>query len=112
MWLMNYITKNSIEKPGAVSGSVKKGAEGTSVLASDEHKMLLQCLPYGVYSVPPNGCSAVVLPVGEGEVTLGVTSGTAEINQGELALYSSGGASIILKNNGDVVINGRVFASE
>ena len=63
MWLMSYITNNSIKKPSAVKGSVSTGVEGTAVNASGEHKRLAQCLPYGIVSTPPDGrrrqyCSA------------------------------------------------------
>lgn len=112
MWLMSYITNNSIKKPSAVKGSVSTGVEGMAVNASGEHKRLAQCLPYGIVSTPPDGRSAVVLPLEDGEVALGVTDNSQNIEVGELALFSQGGASIILKNNGDVVINGQVFARE
>ncbi len=112
MWLMSYITKNSIEKPLAVRGSVSNGVEGTAVNSSGEHKKLLLCQPFGVVSVPPDRHSTVVLPLEDGEVVLGVTDNSVRVNAGEVALFSQGGASIVLKNNGDVVINGKVFERE
>ena len=40
----------------------------------------------------------------------GVLSGSdSRLQAGEVQLYSAGGAEILLKNNGDVVINGQVF---
>lgn len=111
MWLMNYITKNSISKPNAVKGSFSRGgSEGTAVVSSGEHKEVAQCLPYGVVSVPPNGENAVVLPLDDGEVMLGVIGQTTDLQPGELALVSKGGASVVLKNNGNVLINGKVFS--
>jgi phage gp45-like len=112
MWLMSYITKNSLEKPLAVRGRVSNGVEGTAVNSSGEHKRLGLCQPYGIVSVPPDGHSTVVLPLEDGEVMLGVTDNAAKVNVGEVALFSQGGASIVLKNNGDVVINGQVFSRE
>ena len=110
MWLMNYITKNSISVPGAVKGSVKNNdLSGTSVASSGEHKMLKSCLPYGVVSVPPKGEKAVVLALDDGEVGLGVISGASGLEEGEVMLFSRGGASIVLKNNGKVLINDREF---
>ena len=109
MWLMSYITNNSIKKPSAVKGSVSTGVEGTAVNASGEHKRLAQCLPYGIVSTPPDGRSAVVLPLEDGEVGLGVLKKAAGLQEGEIMLYSKGGASIVLKNDGTVLINGRVF---
>lgn len=108
MWLMNYITKNSISTPNAVKGSVNKNDnEGTAVVSSSEHKRLRFCRPYGIISTPPAGENAVVLPLDDGEVALGVICENRELNPGEIMLCSSGGASITLKNDGRVLVNGR-----
>ena len=108
MWLMDYITKNSISSPNAVKGNVNKNdSNGSAVVSSGEHKMLKSCLPYGVLSVPPTGTCAVVLPLDDGEVGLGVIAGKADLQEGELMLYSKGGASIVLKNDGRVLVNGK-----
>ena len=41
MWLMNYITKNSLASPNAVKGNVNKNdKDGTAVVSSGEHKRL------------------------------------------------------------------------
>ncbi len=110
MWLMNYITKNSMNTPKAVKGNVNKNdKDGTAVISSGEHKKLKSCFPYGVISVPPKGERAVVLPLDDGEVGLGVIANNMELEEGEVMLYSQGGASIVLKNNGKVIINGQVF---
>lgn len=111
MWLMSYMTKNSITSPRAVAGDVK-GQDGKTVIASGEHKNLALCAPYGVYAVPPVGARAVVLPLDDGEVSLGVIAPSAELAEGEIMLRSAGGASVVLKNDGRVLINGREFGNE
>ena len=105
MWLLSYMTKNSLEPPGAAKGNVYEN--GTSVAASGEHRSLRACLPYGVCSIPPKNECAVVLPLDDGEVSLGVLADTSDLQEGELKLCSAGGASIVLKNDGRVLINGR-----
>lgn len=108
MWLMNYITKNSITAPSAVKGGVKSSGHGTmAVVSSGEHKSLKSCLPYGVVSVPPTGECAVVLPLDDGEVSLGVIAKGQKLEEGEVMLFSKGGASIVLKNDGRVLVNGK-----
>lgn len=107
MWLLNYITNNSIEPPNAVKGNVYE--KGTAVTASGEHRSLRSCMPYGIVSIPPKNECAVVLPLDDGEVSLGVLADTDGLQEGELMLKSRGGASIVLKNNGKVLINGREF---
>ncbi|MGN1432478.1 MAG: hypothetical protein ACI4XI_02135 [Ruminococcus sp.] len=108
MWLMNYITKNSLTSPSAVKGNVNKNdKDGTAVVSSGEHKRLKSCFPYGIISIPPTGERAVVLPLDDGEVGLGVIAGNVNLEEGELMLYSKGGASIVLKNDGKVLVNGQ-----
>ncbi len=110
MWLMNYITKNSMNTPSAVKGNVNKNdKDGTAVISSGEHKKLKSCFPYGIVSVPPTGERAVVLPLDDGEVGLGVIAKNMGLAEGEVMLYSKGGASIVLKNDGRVLINGQVM---
>ena len=90
MWLMNYITKNSITAPKAERG-----------------RGIKCCVPYGFASVVPVGESAVVLPLANGEVSLGVLAKNVGLDEGEVMLSSKGGASIVLKNDGRVLINGK-----
>ena len=105
MWLMNYITQNSLAAPSAVKGDVS--GRCSRVTASGEYAERKSCAPYGIVSVPPEGECAVVLPLSYGEVNLGVLSRAPELEEGELMLFSKGGASIVLKNSGAVLINGR-----
>jgi phage gp45-like len=108
---MSYITKNSITAPTAVKGNVKSvKSEGMSVTASGEHKRLKTCLPYGVVSVAPVGECAVVLPLDDGEISLGVVAQSQNLSEGEVMLFSKGGASIVLKNSGKVLINGKEYS--
>ena len=108
MWLMSYMTKNSLASPNAVKGDVQ-GNDGRAVMSSGGHKDLAFCAPYGVFAIPPAGERAVVLPLDDGEVCLGVLAAADGLSEGEVMLRSSGGASIVLKNDGRVLINGRVF---
>ena len=96
MWLMNYITKNSITAPKAEKGGVKSSGNTVSVDSSEEHRGIKCCVPYGFASVVPVGESAVVLPLANGEVSLGVLAKNVELDEGEVMLSSKGGASIVL----------------
>ena len=103
MWLLRYITNHSLSAPGAVRGDFRGG----SVDAAGEHKDLSLCAPYGFFSLPPEGESAVVLPLEDGEVCLGVVGSADGLEEGEIMLRSKGGASLVLKNDGRVLVNGR-----
>lgn len=108
MWLLNYVTQNSIKKSDAVRGNVSQtGNTAVSVNASSEHREIPVAAPFGIAYVPPVGEESVVLPVADGEICLGVIAQNKQLSPGELMLYSSGGAYIYLKNDGTVEINGK-----
>lgn len=110
MWLTGYITKNSMGSKSAVRGNVSSSKSNRlSVESSCEHKQIRACTPYGLASVPPVGENAVVLPLEDGELSLGIIAKAHNLSEGEVMLFSKGGASIVLKNNGKVLINGREF---
>ena len=110
MWIADYLTKNSMVSPEAVSGNVVASEKSrTAVVSSGEHKGLKNASPYGVISTPPVGEDAVVLPLSDSEVCVGVISGDEGLEAGELLLKSKGGASILLKNDGSVYINGEKY---
>ena len=96
-----YCCQNSIQQ---FSSSKKRNT--TEVLFG---KNLKSCFPYGIVSVAPTGQRAVVLPLDDGEIGLGVIADRTELEEGEVMLYSKGGASVILKNNGKVLINGEEY---
>ena len=53
-----------------------------------------------------------MLPLRDGETALGVLHSGSGLEPGEVMLYSKGGASIVLKNNGSVLINGREVGND
>ncbi len=110
MWLMDYVTRNSFSKNQPSLGDVTSSEKGTvAVEAALEHRDMPMIAPYGIAYNPPKNEKSVVLPTGNTTACIGVVSKDKNLKPGELMLYSSGGACIVLKNNGDVVINGKVF---
>ena len=108
MWLIDYVTKNSISNPQGEKGNIKSCANGkVQVNGASDFKQLPLVSPYGIAYVPPNGCQTIVMPVYGGELCLGtVENKNVSLEPGEIMLYSSGGATIELKNDGFVYING------
>ena len=107
MWITNYIAKERSSNP--VSGEITYGsAEKADVFASGEYNNMRVISPYGIIYIPPVGTTGVVLPTEGENMLLGVCNEEkADLSPGELMLFSSGGASIVLKNNGTVLINGK-----
>lgn len=108
MWISRYVTGNSFAAESPSVGEVRSAGAKVSVSAATDHLGVPTAAPYGVAYVPPLGARSLVIPSDGGGICLGVIGApTEELEQGELMLYSSGGASIVLKNDGRVLINGR-----
>lgn len=109
MWISRYVTENSFDNNTPSVGVVRaSGLDKVSVSATNEHLSLPVVLPYGIAYKPTVGARSLVLPTEAGNLCLGVIADArADLKPGELMLYSAGGASIVLKNDGRVLINGR-----
>lgn len=107
MWLTrqgNQSTGTKLRR-GQVSGV----GENMRVQGESEYHYPELLFPYGYSSAAEDGDRAVMLD--------GVCAGIAaapdvDLSQGEVRLYSSGGAEILLKNTGEVVINGQSFPAK
>ncbi len=110
MWITQNISKKRDRGNASFFGSVVSNAEGLEVSESATHRNLPIVMPFGVSYVPSLGENVVVLETEGGPVCIGVLNTAAkELKSGELKLYSKGGASITLKNDGTVNIEGNVF---
>ncbi len=109
MWIPKAISEAGSETPFAAAVIFSDGK--TLTLGGDHIGMSAEAfLPYGVESVPPEGEKTAVVPAGRTLCCVGVEAKRVHsLEPGEIALYSKGGASIILKNDGRVIINGHVF---
>lgn len=110
MWITSYLAKNRASQ-SATSGSVMNAdSTGVEVSASRKYREVPVVAPYGIYWVPPAGEQAVMVHTPASDLCMGVVnSGAQELEPGELMLCSDGGASIVLKNNGSVLINGKEY---
>lgn len=108
MWLTEFLKvgrERSVAAKGSITSSNGKRVE---VDSSTQHRNVKVVAPYGIAYIPPVDEDALVVPFEGGEACVGVISELFEgIERGELMLYSKGGASIILKNDGSVLINGK-----
>lgn len=110
MWLSKQISNACKLIKNTQIGKITSTHDDTvTIQTSEEHREIKIAAPFGVISIPPTGAKAVVTPTEQGFIYTGVLSQPAELEPGELMLYSSGGANIVLKNNGQVLINGAVL---
>lgn len=103
MWLTQ---KLQTQTETAVTEGEVSAKDELTVTDESVHVAPRQLAPYGYASLPPAGSRAVLVS--------GLCAGVAAVQDsrltpGEVCLFSSGGAEILLKNDGSVVINGQVF---
>lgn len=108
MWLTK---KETAEKAESVkTGVVTTGGGEISVCTELERRAPTVTVPYGMVVSVPQGTEAVMTGgVCLGVVCLGVVNDAGTLLPGEVRLFSAGGAEIVLKLDGTVVINGQVF---
>lgn len=111
MWILNYVTNNSISEAYTDKGCIKGASDGkVKIHASSDYNKIPVAAPYGISYSPVVGEETVVISAGGENICLGTVSKNKELEPGELMLESAGGASITLKNDGNVYINGRAVS--
>lgn len=109
MWITQRMIASQSKKPIA---ELAKMTGGTDAQGVNEYRELPFAGPWGIAYQPPNAAQAVIVATSAGDACIGTLAADRGLKPGELLLYSSGGAELYLKNNGDIVINGQVFHKE
>ena len=110
MWLSKEIVSGENQKNTTFFGKVTEADSTTLNIQTDIENRTPQVVsPYGVVSVPNVGSKVVMTKVEDDFLLSGTLQDNTSLEPGELMLYSAGGASIVLKNNGKVLINGIEF---
>lgn len=108
MWLLKNMAQNSKKEKNADRGEIAlPGGTEVDISASGEHIGVPLCAPCGIAYVPVQGEQAVILPGENGGVCLGSPVRDKGLSPGEIMLYSQGGATLVLKNDGSILANGR-----
>lgn len=110
MWISKEICESKKNSDKADIGDVN-GIIGDNVIiqGKQEYRGIPLSLPFGIVAVPKEGTKAIVMPTENGFVCSGTIPQDIDLNPGEVMLYSSGGASIVLNNKGQVLINGKAY---
>jgi len=109
MWISQQMIAVANQQPIAELAEVTGSA---TMQGANEYRGLPVSAPWGIAYLPPNSAQAVVVTTNAGNICVGTLAENRGLAAGELMLYSSGGAKIYLKNSGEVVINGQVFAAK
>ncbi|MBE6816905.1 MAG: hypothetical protein E7520_04290 [Ruminococcaceae bacterium] len=109
MWLSKRITREAADSRAQKGNITISGAERIEAMSSANAQRLGTYTPYGYTSSAPIGEEVIVLPSSDGEIALGTRCKAEQLDSGEVMISSLGGAKILLRNNGDVVINALVI---
>ena len=109
MWISQQIIDMREKRPSADVAEVTGNSKANGV---NEYRGLPFAGPWGIAYLPPNAAQAVVVSTNAGNACIGTIAQEKGLSPGELMLFSSGGAEIYLKNNGDIEINGQIFKKE
>ncbi len=109
MWISQQMIEANSKRPAADIAAVT--GTGTAQGADGYHSLPFAG-PWGIAYQPPNAAQAVVVSTTAGDTCIGALAQDKDLKPGELMLFSSGGAEIYLKNNGEIEINGQVFAAK
>lgn len=108
MWLSRRFNKT--ENSAAETGVVTLNANGfTEAAASMPSRNRDTFSPYGYSYCAPVGEEVLIVNGSSGTVFAGTKMPAPSLGQGEIEIKSMGGASVVLKNDGSVVINGLVI---
>lgn len=81
------------------------------IVGESEYRRVLRCLPYGIYTNPPDDADEVTVSFDGERMCIGTVQQTLPAGQnlqpGELLLCSAGGASVKLCNDGRILLNGK-----
>ncbi len=106
MWISRVLAKNH-ENEKAESGYVSMSFGGEiEAGATVNMRGMKSYSPYGYSCAVPVGEEVILVPSAEGQAVLGTRDSAFSLSQGEIEISSKGGAKILLKNDGRVIING------
>lgn len=104
MWISKRVYNSA--PPAAEIGTVTASRGlGTDASATSQSKNVSIYAPYGYAFCAPKGESLLLVSSPLGAVGSGTKMKSTALEAGEVEISSLGGARIVLKNNGDVVIN-------
>lgn len=108
MWVSKEITESNKKNFDLKIGKVTQTSRhNVCVEDNTEYRDLPLVCPYGFVSIPMLGSSAIIAPNSSNFLYFGTkVNNIDDLNPGEVGLYSHGGASVVLKNDGRVLING------
>lgn len=108
MWIAKQARRKQETASGAMQGEVSIAGRAPAAVTDTEQRALPLVAPVGIAWSPRVGQSVFVLRGAQDCILGAVTEGAADLQPEELRLYSKG-ASVTLKNSGEIEIVGTVI---
>lgn len=110
MWLTQQLLSNSGARENERGRVTMNEGGRLNVSAAVNEPMVDTYTPYGYTALPPSGARILLVPCAQGSVCAGVQCDLPTgLAAGEVRITSAGGARIVLKNNGEIHLNGLVI---
>lgn len=106
MWITEQLGQKEGQAVATTADVTMTDKNKVSTSGSENLKGVPVFSPFGVQSIPPAGTTVLLVNADKGAVCCGSINNKGNLEAGEVKIYSSGGASIVLKNNGDILLNG------
>lgn len=107
MWLSRRITHPEQEPEAAALGTISMGGSGAAVVTDGEKRDVRIISPGGYCWQPGAGESVLVLKASQTYIPGALQTAQAELAPGEVMVFSNA-ARLVLRNNGDIEVKGRV----
>lgn len=113
MWITEKITRPLRETPVENGRAAAFQTSGFAATGSVQRPNVPLYMPAGMVSIPCQGAQILLIPCAGETVCAGVrTEDTQELLPGEVRLFSAGGASLTLKNSGEIELNGATIGKD
>ena len=107
MWLSKRITHPETEPETAALGTISMGGSRAAVVTDGEKRDVRIISPGGYCWQPGAGESVLVLKASQTYIPGALQTAQAELAPGEVMVFSNT-ARLVLRNNGDIEVKGRV----
>ena len=107
MWLSRRITHPETEPETAALGTISMGGSRAAVVTDGEKRDVRIISPGGYCWQPGAGERVLVLKASQTYIPGALQTAQAELAPGEVMVYSNA-ARIVLRNNGDMELKGKV----
>ena len=105
MWISKRLSERrspAVSESGQITMTSNNRYEAASTVNA---RNIVAYQPYGYQACLPTGEETLLIPSADGLSAIGVKAKETALEAGEIMISSKGGASILLKNDGSVVIN-------